>query len=432
MSIHDEDRWMKKKTKSNELYQIQVLTFNIMCLIPEPLHMNEKHYRMSKIPDYICTLESSIGKVLDVIIFTECVLSDKNSSFRENMKKIGWLHWSTPLINNQLYPSLLEGGVYIVSRWPILLEDQHIFIHTDGNDSLAAKGIIYTKIHHIPTDTNINVLGFHGQAWNTPITRSIRLKQAKEINKFVQRLSIPMEEPVLLGGDANIERYTEKKQLKKFLQYSSFLLPSLPSLPSSQQMYTIDKRNGWVGSDDPTQYKSLLWPNGCEDIYRATQHCVCCPDQMMDYILYHSCHKLPISTFMKVMDEKVKPYCVQISQKHEHAWMEYLSDHHPLYTEFTFSSTSTISKLDHGSSCSKCKDGCTCSKLDHGTSCSSDSSSTNDKKYNERKKQRLKRNAMLSIKDERNKWLNNNQRQLVAVVVIILFFILYTLYYFNL
>ena len=74
------------------------------------------------------------------------------SSGSEWDKKLGNYSSSTPE----------DGGVAIVSKWPIAEKIQYVFAKGCGPDNLSNKGFVYTKIKK--NDRFIHVIGTHLQA----------------------------------------------------------------------------------------------------------------------------------------------------------------------------------------------------------------------------------------------------------------------------
>ena len=66
-------------------------------------------------------------------------------------------------------------------------------------DAIANKGCLHIKIQK--GDEKINVLNMHLQAG---AGINIRMKQLEEINNFMEKLEIPEEEGIILGGDFNL------------------------------------------------------------------------------------------------------------------------------------------------------------------------------------------------------------------------------------
>ncbi|MDR4363011.1 sphingomyelin phosphodiesterase, partial [Bacillus anthracis] len=79
-----------------------------------------------------------------------------------------------------------DGGVAIVSKWPIVEKVQYVFANGCGPDNLSNKGFVYTKIKK--NDRFVHVIGTHLQAEDSMCGKtspaSVRTNQLKEIQDF--------------------------------------------------------------------------------------------------------------------------------------------------------------------------------------------------------------------------------------------------------
>lgn len=95
-----------------------------------------------------------------------------------------------------------DGGVVIVSRWPIEHEYQLPFgALCRGSDCLADKGVLYARIDK--AGRRIHVFATHlqsGAANNT-----LRERQLRRLRNLIDSMRLPADEPVLVGGDLNVD-----------------------------------------------------------------------------------------------------------------------------------------------------------------------------------------------------------------------------------
>lgn len=99
-----------------------------------------------------------------------------------------------------------DGGVVILSRWPIEHEDQRLFGDAcAGTDCLAQKGVLYARIEK--AGRRYHLFGLHAQA--DPSRASVRERQLRIVNEFVANQRIPRDQPVLIGGDVNVDLLTD-------------------------------------------------------------------------------------------------------------------------------------------------------------------------------------------------------------------------------
>ncbi|MFG2441203.1 sphingomyelin phosphodiesterase [Streptomyces sp. NPDC048508] len=102
-----------------------------------------------------------------------------------------------------------DGGVAMVSRWPITRKVQYIYSESCGTDSLAQKGFAYARVDvsGSPTHVIATHLQADDSACSTGEAAKVRLAQLKEIKAFVDKLKVPLNEPIIFAGDMNINRY---------------------------------------------------------------------------------------------------------------------------------------------------------------------------------------------------------------------------------
>lgn len=97
-----------------------------------------------------------------------------------------------------------DGGVIILSRWPIESEDQRAYGSVcAGMDCRADKGVLYARIR--TRDLVAHLFATHLEAQ----TRDVKRRQLDIIRAFIESKRIPADEPVLIAGDFNIDAYGE-------------------------------------------------------------------------------------------------------------------------------------------------------------------------------------------------------------------------------
>ncbi|EMO54137.1 sphingomyelin phosphodiesterase [Leptospira noguchii] len=102
--------------------------------------------------------------------------------------------------------AFLNGGVVIVSKWPIEEKIQYIFNDPGcGADWLANKGFAYVRINK--NGKKFHVIGTHVQAQDSTCADlgvSTRENQFNDIRNFIRSKNIPKDETVLIAGDLNV------------------------------------------------------------------------------------------------------------------------------------------------------------------------------------------------------------------------------------
>ncbi len=104
-----------------------------------------------------------------------------------------------------------DGGVAVVSRWPITTRIQHVYRDACGADWFSNKGIAYVRIE-MPSGP-VHVIGTHMQAEDSTCTSApagYRASQRAEIKAFVAGRNIPASEPVYVVGDLNVVKASDE------------------------------------------------------------------------------------------------------------------------------------------------------------------------------------------------------------------------------
>lgn len=100
-----------------------------------------------------------------------------------------------------------DGGVAVLSKWPITTRIQHVYRDACGADWFSAKGFAYVRIE--TPNGPAHVIGTHAQAEDSTCTSApsgYRAKQRAEIKAFLTARAIPSNEPVYVAGDLNVVR----------------------------------------------------------------------------------------------------------------------------------------------------------------------------------------------------------------------------------
>ena len=315
-----------------------VLTYNTMLTVPEPIRFNGQNQRAKAIPEAVYTLH--MKSPIDVVVFNELISQSDATELLHRLSLLGWRHQSQTIPYAYTKCQFLSGGVYIVSRYPIVAHGIHVFSSCSGVDCLVSKGVVYCEI--VKDDQHIHIFGTHLQAWNTLGGRTARHSQLKELATFMRFWVGRTKCPVLLCGDLNIDRYSQSEALESALTRLGMCFPtdSVRGHP-----YTVDPAsNTLVGNDDPSMYTSVSHPNGCYDEYMSTLHCVCCKPEWLDYILYSTTHLQPSTCHIRAIRLRCEPYDMRFSATITRQHQD-LSDHFPLLANFTFPRITSSEKL---------------------------------------------------------------------------------------
>ncbi|KAF9916402.1 hypothetical protein BX616_003845, partial [Lobosporangium transversale] len=197
-----------------------------------------------------------------------------------------------------VYPE--NGGVAIMSKWPIKQKHQFIFSHGCGWDKLSNKGFVYAVLDY--KGTNIHVFGTHTQSDDSQCGQgeaaSYRAQAMDAWRRFIDSRNIPKNELVIMAGDFNIDRDTnEFKDL-------------LTRLDVHQ----------------PTTYKGHAWTYDPKNNQIARYNDPNHPQQYLDYVFTDKRHLAVRSAIQTSLNIQSPQYHLQGV-----AYNEY-SDHYPVIT----------------------------------------------------------------------------------------------------
>ncbi len=215
---------------------IHILSYNIFML--SGILGKDQDIRAQAIPDHV--------RGYDVIVFNEAFDNDA----RENIL-LPALQDEYPYRTNVLDKSgaIEDGGVVIVSKWPI--EDTQTSIYNDciSEDCLSAKGVLYVRINKM--GKIYNIFGTHTQAWNSDEEQvRTRLNQLQQLRDFIDELDIPETEPVIVAGDLNVDSYANAfDEYNRMFEILDAQIPSYNGHP-----YTFDPDFNLYASGNVKEY----------------------------------------------------------------------------------------------------------------------------------------------------------------------------------
>jgi endonuclease/exonuclease/phosphatase family metal-dependent hydrolase len=164
-----------------------------------------------------------------------------------------------------------DGGVIVLSRWPIARQQELRFGDLcAGRDCLADKGALYARIEK--PGLSVNLFATHLQSG--PAQRAIRERQLELIRGMIDALVIRPDEPVLIAGDLNVDRLTDA-QTGEFATMTRMLTAAHPAPPAG-------------GAIEPTF-------DPARNPLAAGSRREC-----LDYVLYSEAHLRPLRAFNAV------------------------------------------------------------------------------------------------------------------------------------
>ncbi|WP_457032765.1 sphingomyelin phosphodiesterase [Kitasatospora sp. P5_F3] len=195
-----------------------------------------------------------------------------------------------------------DGGVMLLSKWPLLRKEQYIFKDACGADWWSNKGFVYAVLN--VNGQRTHVLGTHLQSTDTGCSSgepaTVRAAQLNAMKTFVDNKGIPASEPVIITGDLNVNSHDSE----------------YPSMLSNGNLAPATSRTGWVNSFDTVDNSIAAYRYPGE------------PKEDLDYVLYRADHARPQSYTNEVLRFHSKPWTVSSWGK-SYTYSD-LSDHYPV------------------------------------------------------------------------------------------------------
>ncbi|HHX8451077.1 TPA: sphingomyelin phosphodiesterase [Vibrio diabolicus] len=173
----------------NEEQNLKLMTYNIWALTAIASHIGDRY---ELIPQYV--------KGYDVLALQEVFASGREAFLRELAKEYPY---QTKMLDKEGV-NIHDGGVIIVSRYPIVNEAQYVFHDCSGTDCFADKGVNYAEI--IKSGQAYHVFATHTASFDTDTAREYRQRQFKQIRALAKSLNIPSSETVVYSGDFNVNK----------------------------------------------------------------------------------------------------------------------------------------------------------------------------------------------------------------------------------
>ncbi|EGG21658.1 putative sphingomyelinase [Cavenderia fasciculata] len=209
-------------------------------------------------------LDGSILGQFDIICLQELfsAFSFRQKRFIEKAKKQNFLYSATSPLPRLLRTTfLVDGGIVVLSKHPIVKTEYLQFKQGVDSDMLASKGALYTKIQitrddGTPGSEYIHLFSTHLQASYNPsqeqlqkgggrdnqMNDSVRTIQLNQLRDFIIEMTKSDSYPVILAGDLNVDGKGSKtdptkdsKEYQEMIAYLSRVPPTGDDEPQQQQ-----------------------------------------------------------------------------------------------------------------------------------------------------------------------------------------------------
>ncbi|MER5729084.1 sphingomyelin phosphodiesterase [Streptomyces sp. NPDC002138] len=285
--------------------RLNVLTYNTF-LMSTALYPNwGQDIRAREIP------KASFFQGHDVVVLQEAFDNGNSDALKANAA--AQYPYQTPVVGRSkdgwdatsgAYSSTTpeDGGVTVLSKWPVLRKEQYIYKDACGSDWWSNKGFAYVVLN--VNGTKVHVVGTHAQSTDSGCkageAAQMRSRQFKNIDAFLDAKNIPADEQVIVTGDMNVDSRS----------------PEYASMLADADLAGADSRTGHPYSFD-TATNSIAH-------YRYPTD----PREDLDYVLYRKGNARPANWNNNVVKEQSAPWTVS-SWGTSYTYTN-LSDHYPL------------------------------------------------------------------------------------------------------
>lgn len=285
--------------------RLSVLSYNVF-LMSKNLYPNwGQDHRAAEIP------KASFYSGHDVVVIQEAFDNAASDALKAN--SASRYPYQTPVIGRSksgwdatggAYSSTTpeDGGVTILSKWPIVRKEQVVFKDACGADWWSNKGFAYAVLD--VNGAKVHVVGTHAQSTDPGCeageAAEMRARQFRSMDAFLDAKNIPADEQVIVAGDLNVDSRT----------------PEYATLLANADLADTDTRTGHPYSFD-TALNSIAK-------YRYPTD----PREDLDYVLYRKGNARPAGWENNVVLEQSAPWTVS-SWGTSYTYTN-LSDHYPL------------------------------------------------------------------------------------------------------
>jgi endonuclease/exonuclease/phosphatase family metal-dependent hydrolase len=208
-SNYQEDSQNRLLSREN----IKVLTYNIF-LRPPPVKNNENDWKDERLVDFCDNFEK-----FDIICLQEMfgAFNSRKQSLIRNATKAGFFFYIDSSSPTFVSKYMVDGGLVILSRFPIVSFSFCPYRYGVIADSLSQKGLLYAKI--MIKDSFLFLFSTHLQASyfdsgenHFIVSCETRMDQISQVNKMIAGLlkdeNYSPNDKILLVGDFNVDAHS--------------------------------------------------------------------------------------------------------------------------------------------------------------------------------------------------------------------------------
>lgn len=217
----------QKSTRSLETLEegteLRLLSFNAFCR-PPGIKNKANDWKTERLM-YLAKHEMHN---FDIVAMQELfgTFSGRRDTFLKSCAESGHSHYVTS--PKPSWKFLIDGGLAIVSKYPIVESEWRPFAPGMHSDRLAEKGILHAKVAlNVDLGLYLHVFNAHTQSsYNDPVgtpSWKIRERQTQVMLKFMEEVTANDSYPAVLMGDLNIDARKEMPKNTSSTEYKAFL-----------------------------------------------------------------------------------------------------------------------------------------------------------------------------------------------------------------
>lgn len=213
--------------------QVNILSWNIYML---PGFLGTGKEQRSKIIGGML-----VASEYDVIVFQEAFYAPARKKIREQLK--AYYPFEAGPANSKKFSFRTNSGLWILSKFPIISQQEIMFDTRQGIDAMSRKGALLVELN--VNSQRIQVIATHLQnAGHTILKQS----QCEELfSKLLQKAQRPGV-PQIICGDFNIDRYASPDTYQQMLA-----LLGANDCELSGNSFTYDRLNNDLGIETGTK-----------------------------------------------------------------------------------------------------------------------------------------------------------------------------------
>lgn len=222
-SHHVKQRSTKSLEKLEEGKELRLLSFNAFCR-PPGIKNKENDWKTERLT-YMAKHEI---QNYDIVAMQELfgTFSGRRDTFLKSCADSGHGYYVTS--PKPSWKFLIDGGLAIVSKYPIVESEWRPFAPGVHSDRLAEKGILWAKVAlNVDLGIYIHVFNAHTQSsYNDPVGTTswkVRERQTQVMLKFMEDITANDSYPAVLMGDLNIDARKEMPKNSSSTEYKAFL-----------------------------------------------------------------------------------------------------------------------------------------------------------------------------------------------------------------